>query len=113
VKQVANLALVSSARDMVSTAYASTKESHPYIRSVCDAAEKGVESMAGAAASCVQPVLTTLEPHVAAVSEYASKGLDKLGEKIPILQKPVEEIVSDTKELVSSRAADAKDAVSS
>nr|XP_009934326.1 PREDICTED: perilipin-3-like [Opisthocomus hoazin] len=113
VDQVANLTLVSSACDIVSTAYTSTKESHPYIRSVCDAAEKGVKSVTEATASCVQPVLTTLEPHVAAASEYASKGLDKLGEKLPLLQKPVEQIISDTKELVSSRVADAKDAVSS
>ena len=60
---MANLTLVSSACDMVSTAYASAKESHPYIRSVYDAAEKGVKSVTEAAASCVQPVLTTLEPH--------------------------------------------------
>ncbi|KAM6248871.1 perilipin-3-like [Porphyrio hochstetteri] len=113
VNQMANLTLVRSARDVVSTAYASAKESHPYIRSVCDAAEKGVKSVTVATASCVQPVLTTLEPHVAAASEYASKGLDKLGEKLPLLQKPVEQIISDTTQLVSSRVADAKDAVSS
>ncbi|KAF1501596.1 Perilipin-3, partial [Megadyptes antipodes antipodes] len=113
VNQVANLTLVSSACDMVSTAYASTKDSHPYVRSVCDAAEKGVKSVTKATASCVQPVRTTLEPHVAAASEYASKGLDKLGETLPLLQKPVEQILSDTKELVSSRVADAKDAVRS
>ncbi|XP_009953614.1 PREDICTED: perilipin-3-like [Leptosomus discolor] len=113
VNQVANLTLVSSACDMVSTAYASTKESHPYIRSVCDTAEKGVKSVTEATASCVQPVLTTLEPHVAAASEYAYEGLDKLGEKLPLLQKPVEQIISDTKELVSSRVAEAKDAVRS
>ncbi|NWU06734.1 PLIN3 protein, partial [Cephalopterus ornatus] len=113
VKQVANLTLVSSACGVVSTAYASTKESHPYLRSVCDAAEKGARSVSEATASCVQPVLATLEPHVAAANEYASKGLDKLGEKLPILQKPVEQIISDTKELVSSRVADVKNAVSS
>ncbi|XP_074965158.1 perilipin-3-like [Phalacrocorax aristotelis] len=113
VEQVANLTLVSSACDTVSTAYASTKESHPYLRSLCDAAEKGVKSVTEATASCVQPVLMALEPHVAAASEYASKGLDKLGEKLPLLQKPVDQIISDTKELLSSRVADAKDAVSS
>uniref|UniRef100_A0A8C3RDA7 Perilipin n=1 Tax=Cyanoderma ruficeps TaxID=181631 RepID=A0A8C3RDA7_9PASS len=113
VKEVASLSLVSSACDVVSAAYASTKESHPYLRSVCDAAEKGVQSMTEATASCVQPVLATLEPHVAAASEYASKGLDKLGEKLPLLQKPVEQILSDTKELVSSRVAEVKEAVSS
>ncbi|KFV58315.1 Perilipin-3, partial [Tyto alba] len=113
VNQVANLTLVSSACVMVSTAYTSTKESHPYIKSVCDTAEKGVKSVTEATASCVQPVLTTLDPHVAAASQCASKGLDKLGEKLPLLQKPVEQILSDTKELVSSRMDDAKDVVSS
>uniref|UniRef100_A0A8C6JIW5 Perilipin n=1 Tax=Melopsittacus undulatus TaxID=13146 RepID=A0A8C6JIW5_MELUD len=93
VSQGANLTLVSSACDMVSTAYASTKESHPYIRSVCDAAEKGVKSVTEATASCMQPILTTLEPH---------------GNPLCI-----ESVISDTKELVSSRVADAKDAVSS
>lgn len=60
---MANLTLVSSACDVVSTVYASTKDSHPYVRSVCDAAEKGVRSVTEATASCVQPVLTSLEPH--------------------------------------------------
>ncbi|NXN77127.1 PLIN3 protein, partial [Bombycilla garrulus] len=113
VKEVASLSLVSSACDVVSAAYASTKESHPYLRSVCDAAEKGVQSVTEATASCVQPVLASLEPHVAAVSEYASKGLDKLGEKLPLLPKPVEQILCDTRELVSCRVAEVKEAVSS
>ncbi|NXR67648.1 PLIN3 protein, partial [Rhadina sibilatrix] len=111
VKEVLNLSLLSSACDVVSAAYVSSKESHPCLRSVCDAAEKGMRSMTKA--SCVQPVLATLEPHVAAASEYASKGLDKLGEKLPLLQKPVEQILSDTKELVSCRVAEVKEAVSS
>ncbi|NWW30351.1 PLIN3 protein, partial [Panurus biarmicus] len=112
-RELANLSLVSSACDMVSAAYACTKESHPCLRCVCAAAEKGVQSVTEATASCVQPVLATLEPHVAAASEYASKGLDTLGEKLPLLQKPVEQILSDTKELVSSRVAEVKEAVSS
>ncbi|NWI04721.1 PLIN3 protein, partial [Tichodroma muraria] len=112
-KEVASLSLVSSACDVVSAAYASAKESHPILRSVCDAAEKGVQSVTEATASCVQPVLATLEPHAAAVSEYASKGLDKLGEKLPLLPKPVEQVLSNTKDLLSSRVAEVKEAVSS
>ncbi|KFV73480.1 Perilipin-3, partial [Dryobates pubescens] len=113
VNEVTSPTLISSACDVVSTAYTSTKESHPYIKSVCDAAEKGVKSVTEATASCVQPLLATLEPHVAAGSEYASKGLDKLGEKLPLLQKSVEQVISDTKEQISSRVAEAKDALSS
>uniref|UniRef100_A0A803W5I7 Uncharacterized protein n=1 Tax=Ficedula albicollis TaxID=59894 RepID=A0A803W5I7_FICAL len=60
--RVANLPLVSSAYDMVSSAYTCTKESHPYVRSVCDAAERGVKTLTAAAASGAQPLLTRLEP---------------------------------------------------
>lgn len=60
VKEVASRSLVSSACDVVSAAYASTKGSQPCLRSVCDAAEKGVQCVTEATASCV---LATLEPH--------------------------------------------------
>ncbi|NXU11923.1 PLIN3 protein, partial [Pardalotus punctatus] len=113
VKEVAALSLLSSACDVVSAVYASTKESHPCLRSACAAAEKGAQSVTEATASSVQPVLATLEPHVAAASEFASKGLDKLGEKLPLLHKPVEQVLWDTKELVSCRGAEVRDAVSS
>ncbi|KFU83458.1 Perilipin-3, partial [Chaetura pelagica] len=113
VNQMANLTLASSPCGMMSTVYASTKERHCYIRAMRHAAEKRVRSVTEATASCVQPVLTSLEPRVAAATEYVSKGLDKLGEKLPLLQKPMDQIISDTKELVSSRVADAKGAVSS
>ncbi|NXQ33147.1 PLIN3 protein, partial [Alaudala cheleensis] len=106
VREVANLSLVSSACAVVSAACACPKDSQPCLRSVCGPAECDQ-------ASCVQPVLATLEPQVAAGSEYASKGLDKLGEKLPLLQKPVGQILSDSKELVSSRVAEVKEAVSS
>uniref|UniRef100_A0A8C7EEH3 PLIN3 protein n=1 Tax=Nothoprocta perdicaria TaxID=30464 RepID=A0A8C7EEH3_NOTPE len=85
--RVASLPLVSSAYDMVSTAYASTKESHPYVRSVCDAAEKGVKTLTAAAVSGAQPILTKLEPQISTANEFACKGLDKLEEKLPILQQ--------------------------
>ncbi|NXJ14965.1 PLIN3 protein, partial [Odontophorus gujanensis] len=112
VNQLVDLTMSSSACDVASIVYASTKESHPYIRTMCDATEKGVKSLAEATASCVQPVLVSLEPQVAAANEYASKGLDKLGEKLPLLQKLVDQVISETKEMVSSRVADAKDVVS-
>lgn len=59
---MANLPLVSSAYDMVASAYTCTKESHPCVRSVCDAAEKGVKTLTAAAVSGAQPLLTRLEP---------------------------------------------------
>uniref|UniRef100_A0A8B9UXZ9 Perilipin n=1 Tax=Anas zonorhyncha TaxID=75864 RepID=A0A8B9UXZ9_9AVES len=113
VSRVANLALVSSARGAVSTAYASTKESHPYVRSVCDVAEKGVKTLTAAAVSGAQPLLTKLEPQISTANEYACKGLDKLEEKLPILQQPTEKLISDTKQLVTSTVTGAKDVLTS
>ncbi|XP_077188274.1 perilipin-3-like [Paroedura picta] len=110
--RVANLPLVSSAYDMVSAAYASTKESHPYVKMVCDVAETGVKTIAAAAASGAQPILNKLEPQISSANEYACRGLDKLEEKLPILQQPTEKIFSDTKELVSSTMSGAKDTIS-
>ncbi|NXE97719.1 PLIN3 protein, partial [Menura novaehollandiae] len=94
VTRVANLPLVSSACDMVSSAYTCTKESHPCVRSVCDAAEKGVKTLTAAAASGAQPLLTRLEPQISTANELACKGLDKLEEKLPILQQPPERVTS-------------------
>ncbi|NWH43740.1 PLIN3 protein, partial [Fregata magnificens] len=94
VSRVASLALVSCACGAVSTAYASTKESHPYVKSVCDAAEKGVKTLTAAAVSGAQPILTKLEPQISTANEYACKGLDKLEEKLPILQQPPEMVTS-------------------
>ncbi|XP_015279819.1 PREDICTED: perilipin-3-like isoform X1 [Gekko japonicus] len=113
VSRVANLPLVSSTYDMVSSAYASTKETHPYLKSVCDVAEKSVKTLTAAAVSGAQPFLTKLEPQIATANEYACKSLDKLEEKLPILQQPSEKVVASTKEVVSSTVNGAKDAVAS
>uniref|UniRef100_A0A8C3NI19 Uncharacterized protein n=1 Tax=Geospiza parvula TaxID=87175 RepID=A0A8C3NI19_GEOPR len=111
--RVANLPLVSSAYDMVSSAYTCTKESHPYVRSVCDVAEKGVKTLTAAAVSGAQPLLTRLEPQISCANEFACKGLDKLEEKLPILQQPPQKIISDTKLLVTSTVTGARDVLTS
>ncbi|NWQ90242.1 PLIN3 protein, partial [Burhinus bistriatus] len=113
VSRVASLALVSCACGAVSTAYTSTKESHPYVKSVCDAAEKGVKTLTAVAVSGAQPILSKLEPQISTANEYACKGLDKLEEKLPILQQPTEKLISDTKQLVTSTVTEAKDVLTS
>ncbi|XP_021488607.1 perilipin-3 [Meriones unguiculatus] len=112
VDRVASLPLVSSTCGMVSAAYASTKESHPHVRTVCEAAETGVKSLTAAAVSGAQPILSKLEPQIASASEYAHRGLDRLQESLPILQQPTEKVLAGTKELVSSTVSGARELVS-
>ncbi|NXK67190.1 PLIN3 protein, partial [Sylvietta virens] len=125
VTRVASLPLVSSACDVVSSAYTCTKQSHPCVRSVCDAAEKGLRTLTAAAASGAQPLLTRLEPQISTANELACKGLDKLEEKLPILQQPPQkdavsstvtgarDAVAGARDAVTSTVAGAKDAVTS
>ncbi|ELV09303.1 perilipin-3 [Tupaia chinensis] len=113
VDRVASMPLVSSTCDMVSAAYASTKESHPHVRTVCDAAERGVKPLTAAAVSGAQPLLSKLEPQIATASGYAHRGLDKLEESLPILQQPSDKVLADTKDLVSSKVSGAREMVSS
>nr|XP_055200487.1 perilipin-3 isoform X3 [Nyctereutes procyonoides] len=113
VERVANMPLISSTCNMVSAAYTSTKESYPHVKTVCDAAEKGVKTLTAAAVSGAQPILSKLEPQIASASEYAHRGLDKLEGNLPILQQHTEKVLADTKELVSSKVSGAREAVSS
>ncbi|XP_045660277.1 perilipin-3 isoform X4 [Ursus americanus] len=113
VDRVAGMPLISSTCNMVSAAYASTKESHPHVKTVCDAAEKGVKTLTAAAVSGAQPILSKLEPQITSASEYAHRGLDKLEENLPILQQHTEKVLADTKELVSSKVSGAREAMSS
>ncbi|KAM7177618.1 perilipin-3-like [Macrochelys suwanniensis] len=109
-RKVASLPLVNSAYDLAATAYASTKESHPYVRSICDMAEKGVTSITNVAVSSSQPVVTKPEPPVTTAAECASEVPDdKVEEHLPILQQTADKVTSETQELPSSRLSDVKE----
>ncbi|KAJ0032362.1 hypothetical protein NQD34_002443 [Periophthalmus magnuspinnatus] len=112
VARVGNLPLVSSACGAVSSAYTTTKDSVPLpLKGVMDAAESGVRTLGAAATTGSKPLLDYIEPKLATVNEYAMKGLDKVEEKLPILHKPADKVVSDTVGMVYQSVAGAKDAV--
>ncbi|XP_030050049.1 perilipin-2 isoform X2 [Microcaecilia unicolor] len=107
VVRVANLPLVSSTCAMVSSAYSSTKENHPYLKSACEVAEKGVKSITAAALTSAKPIIQKLEPQIALANNYACIGLDKIEEKLPILYQPTDKVVANATDMV----AGAKEAV--
>ncbi|XP_013218642.2 perilipin-2 [Ictidomys tridecemlineatus] len=120
VTRVANLPLVSSTYDLVSSAYVSTKDQYPYLKSVCEMAEKGVKTMTSVAVTSALPIIQKLEPQIAVANTYACKGLDRIEEKLPILNQPTSQVVASAKgavtgarDAVTTTVTGAKDSVAS
>ncbi|XP_038633546.1 perilipin-2-like [Scyliorhinus canicula] len=111
VDRVTSLPLVSSACEQISGMYMSTKESSPAVKTICDMTEQGVKTISTVAATGAKPILDKLEPQIAVANEYACKGLDKLEEKLPILHQVTDQVLAETKELVSSKMANVKESV--
>ncbi|XP_066434961.1 perilipin-2-like [Eleutherodactylus coqui] len=105
--RLVNLPLVSSTCDLVSSAYVTTKDNHPYLKSVCEVAESSVRSITSVAMSNAEPLLQRLEPQIALANNMACVGLDKMEEKLPILNQPSGKVVANASEAVVG----AKDAV--
>ncbi|OBS59004.1 hypothetical protein A6R68_09871, partial [Neotoma lepida] len=80
-----------STYDLVSSAYVSTKDQYPYLRSVCEMAEKGVKTVTSVAVTSAMPTIQKLEPQIAVANTYACKGLDRIKERLPILNQPTAE----------------------
>ncbi|NXK09094.1 PLIN3 protein, partial [Herpetotheres cachinnans] len=110
VNRVTSLPLLNSAFNLVSSAYNYTKETHPYLSGVCNVAETVAAVAVGSVVGGAQPILNQLEPQIAFVNEYACKGLDQLEENLPFLQQPADKVISDTKQLVSTKVTSAMDA---
>ncbi|NXX23524.1 PLIN3 protein, partial [Podargus strigoides] len=110
VNRVTSLPLLNSAFNLVSSAYNYTKETHPYLSGVCNVAETVAAVAVGSMVGGAQPILNQLEPQIALVNEYACKGLDQLEENLPFLQQPADKVISDTKQLVSTKVTSAMDA---
>lgn len=120
VTRVANLPLVSSTYDLVSSAYFSTKDQYPYLKSVCEMAEKGVKTITSVAVMSALPIIQKLEPQIAVANTYACKGLDRIEEKLPILNQPTNQVVANArgavtgaKDAVTTTVTGAKDSVAS
>ncbi|XP_054252061.1 perilipin-3-like [Indicator indicator] len=110
VNRVTSLPLLNSAFNLVSSAYNHTKETHPCLSGVCNVAETVAAVAVGSMVGGAQPILNQLEPQIALVNEYACKRLDQLEENLPFLQQPADKVISDTKQLVSTKVTSAMDA---
>nr|XP_039335388.1 perilipin-2-like [Saimiri boliviensis boliviensis] len=107
VTRVVNLPLVSSIYDLMSSAYVNTKDQYPYLKSVCEMAEKGVKIITSVALTGALPIIQKLEPQIAIADTHACKGLARMEERLPILNQPSTQVVANAKGAVT----EPKDAV--
>ncbi|XP_063170438.1 perilipin-1 [Candoia aspera] len=98
--RVFQLPVVNSALTNLQRTYASAKEIHPLMASVCATYERALQNASSLALWSVKPVVQKLEPRLAAANVLACQGLDHLEKRIPVLQKPVEKATSDLKDTI-------------
>ncbi|NXL58560.1 PLIN1 protein, partial [Chordeiles acutipennis] len=110
-QRVLQLPVVSSTCESLQRTYASTKEAHPLVASVCEVYERGVQGASALAMRSVEPVVRRLEPQFAVANDLACRGLDHLEEKIPALQYPVDKLASELKDTISSPLQSAKSTI--
>ncbi|KAM3827859.1 perilipin-1 isoform 2-T5 [Vipera latastei] len=96
-QRVLQLPVVNSALTNLQSTYASAKEIHPLMASVCATYERALQNASSLALWSVKPVVQKLQPQS---NVLACQGLEHLEKKIPILQKPVEEATSDLKDTI-------------
>ncbi|XP_032089034.1 perilipin-1 [Thamnophis elegans] len=99
-QRVLQFPTVNSALTSLQRTYASAKEIHPLMASICATCERVLQDASSLALWSVKSVAHKLEPQLAAANVLACQGLDHLEKKIPILQKPVEEATSDLKDTI-------------
>ncbi|KAM5188142.1 perilipin-5 isoform 1-T5 [Callospermophilus lateralis] len=102
VQRVAALPLVRTACTAISGAYSAAKDRHPLLGSACHLAEHCLGGLTSQALGRAQPLLDRLQPQLATVNDLACRGLDKLEEKLPLLQQPSDAVVTSAKDAVAS-----------
>ncbi|KPP63721.1 hypothetical protein Z043_117993 [Scleropages formosus] len=95
VQRLASLPLVSSTCLLLSVVYCAAKETHPYVKSLCEATESGVKTIASLAAPSITPVVNRLQPQIDSANDVACKCLDKVEEALPILNQPLEQVLAN------------------
>ncbi|XP_053128715.1 perilipin-1 [Hemicordylus capensis] len=100
--RILHLPMVTSACQSLQKTYATAKEAHPMMASLCEAYGRGIQCASALAVWSVKPVVQKLEPQVTAANVLACRGLDHLEQKIPALHEPVGKVTSDLKDSLST-----------
>lgn len=100
--RLAGFPLVQSAYQIASFAYRDVKTVHPAVGYFCDVSERAVKVASDLATIGVAPLLKVMEPQITAINNVALQLVDGLENKLPVLDQPADEVVSEIRENVVS-----------
>lgn len=95
VSKVGSYPVVASTVSHVIDFYSRCKESNDLVKYSLETAESGVKYIAGTSA----PVITKLEKPISTVNDVACAQLNNLEEKYPIIAKPTDDVIAESKKL--------------
>ncbi|XP_018421683.1 PREDICTED: perilipin-2-like [Nanorana parkeri] len=101
--------LVQSAYQIASFAYRDVKNVHPAVGYFCEVSERGAKAASDLAAIGVSPLLKAMEPQIAAANNVALQVVDQLEKKLPVLDQPADEVVSEFRERLVSGVRTVRD----
>ncbi|XP_077319544.1 perilipin-3-like [Lithobates pipiens] len=100
--RLASFPLVQSAYQIASFAYRDVKAVNPAVGYFCEVSERGVKVASDLATFGVAPLLKVMEPQITAINNVALQLVDGLENKLPVLDQPADEVVSEIRENVVS-----------
>ncbi|XP_072284426.1 perilipin-1-like [Pyxicephalus adspersus] len=108
-QRLASFPLVYSAYQIASFAYHDVKNIHPVVEYFCEVSERGVKLTSELATFGVSPLVRVMEPQITAVNNVALQWVDNLEEKLPVLDQPADEVVSELLDNLVSGVRTVKD----
>ncbi|KAL4227970.1 Perilipin-2 [Mactra antiquata] len=94
ISRLGTLPVVSSAWTQACDLYSKTKDSHAILRATCNLAETGVQTVV----STAKPYVEKYQPQIDMVNDYACHKLAVLEEQYPVITKPTDEVIQESKD---------------
>ncbi|KAH3801102.1 hypothetical protein DPMN_154747 [Dreissena polymorpha] len=109
ITRLASLPVVSSGIAQVYSAYQKTKDYNGLLRSTCNMAETGLQTMV----SSTMPYVEKYKPQLDMVNSFACQKLSMMEEQYPIITRPTDELIKEGMDKCASLVKPVTDRVSS
>ncbi|XP_053575823.1 perilipin-2-like [Bombina bombina] len=111
IRRVTRLPLICSAFQILSFAYHDVKTVNPVVDFLFDVSERSIKGVSRVAAMGLSPFLNVLEPQIAMVNRAALQVVEQLEVRLPVLDQPADEAISELKDSFVGRVQSFKNRI--